>query len=112
MLKKQFDWTGFNTTLCISQKKSEITYLPIIDASPTEYSTIYAMIQRSLEIQQELGIQYLTVVCNEAIYAKMQQIRWKDPNVKQNLILRLGAFHAAMSFLGTMGKDSLDQVLR
>lgn len=98
------DWTGFNTTLCTSQKKSEITYLPIIDASPTEYSTIYAMIQRSLEIQQELGIQYLTVVCDEAIYAKMQQIRWKDPNVKLNLILRLGAFHAAMSFLGTIGK--------
>ena len=98
------DWTGFNTALSNPRKCSQITYLPIIDASPTQYSTIYAMLQKSLKILQELGNQYLTIVCDEAIYSKVQQIRWKDQEMKQKLIIRLGAFHAAMSFIGTIGK--------
>jgi hypothetical protein len=41
-------WTGFNTILCedIIQPVSRIGYLPVIDASPTEFSTIHAILKR------------------------------------------------------------------
>lgn len=52
----------------------------------------------------ELQNRYLTVVCDQAIYAKVQHIRWKDDEMKEKLIIRLGAFHAIMSFCGTIGK--------
>ena len=109
------DWTGFNTLLCKQVRpKSSITYLPIINASPTEYSTLHTFLQKCLRILQELKNPYLAIVCDEAIYAKIQQIRWKNEDFEKLFIVRLGEFHAIMSFCGAIAKrfkDSGFQVL-
>ncbi|XP_070559922.1 uncharacterized protein [Ptychodera flava] len=45
---------------------------------------------------------------DQAIYSKAQEIRWQNEEYTQRLILRLGEFHTAMSFLSTIGKRFKD----
>ena len=68
------------------------TYLPVIDASATELSTINAVLQRSSKIAVELGLQYVCLDFDEAIYSKIQQIRWKDVTYINRFVIRMGAF--------------------
>ena len=100
------NWTGYNTLLCRESipQMSKVTYLPVIDASATELSTINAVLQRSLKIADELGLQYVCLVFDEAIYSKIQQIRWKDVTYMNRFVIRMGAFHMAMAFCGAIGK--------
>jgi hypothetical protein len=51
---------------------------PVIDASPTELSTVNEILNRSEEIANKLDLKYMCLVFEEAIYAKIQQIRWKE----------------------------------
>lgn len=46
----------------------------------------------------------VVLVFDEAIYAKIQQIRWKDERFLSRFIVRLGDFHTTMSFLSAIGK--------
>ena len=41
---------------------------------------------------------------DQAIYCRAQHIRWQDDVFQRGLVLRLGEFHTAMVFLGTIGK--------
>ena len=70
-------WTGFNTLLQSSNVPpvSKIGYLPVIDASPTDLSTVYTILLRSVDIADRLQLESITVVFDQAIYAKAQQIR-------------------------------------
>ena len=83
---------------------SKIGYLPIIDASPTEYSTINAILQRSEKIAVELDLTYATLVFNEAVYAKIQHVRWKNEHFYKRFIVRLGEFHVIMSYVSAVSK--------
>ena len=76
----------------------------MIDASATELSTINAVLQRSSKIADELGLQYVCLVFDEAIYSKIQQIRWKDVTYMNRFVIRMGAFHMAMAFCDAIGK--------
>ena len=60
-------------------------------------------LQQSLKIADELSLEKIVLVFDEAIYAKMQQIRWKDEVLMNRFVVRLGEFHATMSFLSTIG---------
>ena len=66
-------WTGFNTILCKDDipNVSRVGYLPVIDASPTEYSTMNAILKRSNDIADTLQLQYVTLVFDEAVYSKV-----------------------------------------
>jgi hypothetical protein len=70
-------WTGFNILLRQSTipPMSRIRYLPIIDGSPSEYSTLYTALLKSINIADKLSLQHIVLVFDEAIYAKIQQIR-------------------------------------
>lgn len=108
------NWTGFNTELESKQipRLTNIGYLPIIDASPTELSTINTILKRSQEIADLLELQYLSLVFDESIYAKIQMIRWKQPTYYNRFIVRLGDFHMAMSFCGAISKLFKDAGLK
>lgn len=103
-------WTGFNTTLQSSSipRKSKIGYLPIIDASPTEMATVHTVLLRSVDIANNLDLNAITVVFDQAIYSKAQEIRWQHKIFQERLVLRLGDFHLVMAFLGCMGKRFQD----
>lgn len=100
------NWTGCNTSLRSDRipTLSKIIYLPIINAPASEYSTINAILLRSTEIANKVGVSYVCLVFDEAIYAKVQQIRWKHDAYLNRFIVRLGEFHMAMAFCGAIGK--------
>ena len=77
-------------------------------ANPTEYSTVNAILMKSLDICKKLGTKEIVLVFDQAIYSKAQQIRWKEEKYKMPLVLRLGEFHIAMSFLSVIGKRFKD----
>ena len=71
--------TGFNTKLCGNSIPvvSRIGYLAVVDASPTEYSTIKTILKRSYAITDKLQLRYATFEFDKAVYAKVQH--WKQP---------------------------------
>ena len=108
------NWTGFNTLLQSREIPvlSKVGYLPVINAPPTEMSTINAILKKSKEIANRLCIPYACLVFDESIYAKIQEVRWKDTDYLNKFIVRLGEFHMAMSFCGAIGKLFKDAGLR
>jgi hypothetical protein len=109
-------WTGFNTILCkdILHPASRIGYLPVIDASPTKFSTIHAILKRCTEIADKLQLRFATLVFDEAIYSKVQQIRWpwKNDVFYNRFVVRLGEFHVIMSFLSSVARIFQDGGLK
>jgi hypothetical protein len=71
--------TGFNTLL--SRPKlvnSTVAYLPAIDAPVTEYSTVKEVLKRSVEMADKVELNFMVLVFDEAVYAKIQHIRRMD----------------------------------
>ncbi len=99
-------WTGFNTILFSQEppQVSRVGYLPVIDASPTEYSTINTILTRSKDIADKLELKYAVLVSDEAVYAKVQQVRWKEVTFFNRFVVRLGEFHTIMTYLSAMSK--------
>ena len=99
-------WTGFHTLLQGENtlQKSALYYLPVIEASPTEMSTVNSILKRSVQIADQLELDHIVLVFDQAIYAKAQQIRWKNDDFTKRLEVRLGEFHTCMSYLSILGK--------
>ena len=54
----------------VFQKRSVVGYCHTIDASSTEFSTIYTLLVRSIKMADEIGQHDVSVVFDQAIYAK------------------------------------------
>lgn len=97
-------WTGVNILTNHPLDKSSIHYLPIIEASPTEVSTVKHILTSAVKMADSMDIPSVVVVFDQAIYCKAQMIRWNDAALQDRLLIRLGEFHTIMSFLAAMGK--------
>lgn len=90
--------------------------MPIINAPSTEMSTINAILKKSKEIANRLGyicILYVCLVFDESIYAKVQEVHWKEADYLNKCIVRLGELNdMAISFCGAIGKLFKDAGLR
>jgi len=99
-------WTGHNTLLqrgTIPQQ-SNIGYLPVIDASPTDLDTVDTILTHSIVIADKLELNEIVLVMDQAIYAKAQEIHWMNTTFMERLVLRMGEFHTAMAYLSCIGK--------
>ena len=107
-------WTGFHITLQADKvlNKSNIHYLPVVDASPTELTTIYTIMKKSLDLADVLDLGNMVIVCDQAIYAKVQEIRWSNNELMNRLVVRMGEFHTCMAFMAVIGKRFSDAGLR
>lgn len=106
-------WTGFNTKIYKEiPTPSTIGYLPVIDAPVTDMSTINTLLQHSVSICKRLQLPEIVLVFDEAIYAKVQMIRWKHDELKKRLVIRLGDFHTVMSFCTAISKIFKDAGLQ
>ena len=79
--QKVGSWTGFNIQVhdreCIV--KSNIGYLPTINAPATSMSTIKEVLDQSLRIMESLKLTSITCVFDQAIYCKALEIKSKIP---------------------------------
>ena len=64
--------------LCTLNKvrQSSIGYLPVIPASPTESSTVLEILQHDTAIADKLDQEDITIVCDQASYAKALDNVW------------------------------------
>ncbi|XP_070566914.1 uncharacterized protein [Ptychodera flava] len=87
-------WTGFNQKLSgsVTPPVSKIGYLPVIDASPTDKSTVNTILSRSVDIANKLSLQSIVVTMDQAIYSKAQEIRWQNEEYTQRLFYVLESF--------------------
>ena len=98
-------WTGFNTMLHEDIPDAQrVGYLPVINASPNAYSTIHEILKRSMSITEKLKLKYAVLVFDEAMYSKIQHVRWKERIFYDKFVVRLGEFHTIMSFLSAVSK--------
>ena len=83
---------------------SVVGYYPMIDASPTELSTVYTLLKHSIAMADEIRQEDVVIVMDQAIYAKAQEIIWSHPTEFSRVVLRMGAFHICLNLLRIIGK--------
>jgi hypothetical protein len=59
-----------------------------------------------------LQLRFAILVFDEAIYSKVQQIRWKNDVFYNRFVVRLGEFHVIMSFLSSVARIFQDGGLK
>ena len=99
-------WSGFNALVCTKTVPvTKIRYLPFINASPSDLSTIFATLLRLVHIFEELGRHHILITTDLAIYSNAQQIMWSKPEpLVGKVTMRLGGMHLTMAFLASIGK--------
>ena len=99
-------WSGFNALVSTKTVPvAKIRYLPFINASPSDMSTIFTNLLKLVRISEELGQHLILVTADLAIYSKVQQILWSRPEpLVGKVTMRLGAMHLIMAFLASIGK--------
>ena len=103
-------WTAFNALASKGNipAQSTIAYCPVVNASPTEISTVYAVLSKCHVRCSRAGLPYTIVVADQAIYAKALEVVLQRPAELKNVVLRLGAFHTASTFISIIGKRFKD----
>ena len=64
-----------------------------------------------MKIARQLDVKVVCVF-DQALYAKVTEILWKDEEKMRTIIVRMGAFHTICNFLATIGKRFKDAGLR
>jgi hypothetical protein len=107
-------WTGFNilTRDDINVEVDTIGYLPTINAPATEISTAHEILCRALAIQQYLSLENIVVVADQALYAKLTDVAWKQKLKFESIVLMMGNFHIICNLLSIIGKLFRDAGLR
>ena len=107
-------WTGFNIAPRSEEPvfKDVVAYLPTINAPATELTTVNEILQQSEDIRRRLNLQEVVAVMDQALYAKACEVTWKNRDVYDYIILRLGTFHTICNLLSIIGKRFQDAGLR
>lgn len=100
-------WTGYNKQKCPEEQllpKSKLYYLDVIEVPPNSLSTVNHIFDLIVHIADELELKSITIVMDQALCSKAQDIRWKNSQLAERIVMRLGEFHTCMAFLGAIGK--------
>ncbi len=106
---ENMEWYGFNNQLARKQvpasAKPATVYLfgPLIDAPPSHPDTVLTSLLYMKKSLAELGMTYANLSIDMQLYMVAQQIKWWEPARFNEVILRPGAMHIIMSFLGCIG---------
>ena len=98
------NWSGFMlcATILAPQKgsHSSIEFLPIIDLSPSNKSSIYSTLLFIIEQVNKMNVETPCVTFDQSLWLKATNITHAESLL---IICRLGGFHTLMSFLGSNG---------
>lgn len=99
-------WKGWLSAATMSQKetKSLIHYMPPINASVNELSTVKQILQVSQDATKETGQSTTFVTFDLAVARKAYALIWQNPESYKHVFVHLGVFHTMMSYLGAVGK--------
>ena len=100
------NWSGLMQTISKGSHpgKSSVAFLPMIDMDPTNMSCVYSTLKF---VEAQCKRQHTTpiITFDQPLWWKAQLIVESEPpdSELRSIILRLGGFHAEMSFLGCIG---------
>ena len=98
-------WSSFNAVVHPKiPVRTNIGYCPIINASPTEYNTVYTVMKNVQGMMASLSQKDSVITFDLAIYMKAKEIQWRQPEEFQDMVIRMGGFHIALNFLAVLGK--------
>ena len=95
------NWSGYITNISSGTYpgKSTITFLPIIDFSPTDPTCIYTTLEFVIDQAKSLNIRTLVLTFDQLIWLKATEMA---NCMSMNIVLILGGFHL-MKFMGSIG---------
>lgn len=101
------NWSGFmdRITQNLPYEKSQVLLLPFVNQSPSNYNTIYSVLDFASKNISEFNQKTCFVTFDQPLYIKARDIVAsceQNTNIS-NIIVRLGGFHLLMSFLGCIG---------
>ena len=104
---------GFNTRASRRQglspkDKTHINYLPLIDAKPSDPSTILTSMTKAQRLTNAKGQHWVIYTTDLQLYNMTCQIIWNEFTA---FIPRLGGMHFLISFIGTVGANAVDSGL-
>ena len=110
------EFNGYNTKVCRDeghalQPKTKIVYMPLIDMPPAHHSTMFTVLLKAKEICNDLGQEYVVFTCDQQLYRVAVQVKWNNPDLLDNVHLRLGGMHLLMSYCGCVGTLMADSGL-
>ena len=110
------EFNGFNTRAsrrqCLSPKnKIHVNYLPLIDAKPSDPSTILTSMMKAQRLTNAKGQHWVIYTIDLQLYKVTYQIIWNDIEKLTAFIPRLGGVHFLMCFIRTVGAKAADSGL-
>ena len=85
-------------------RKTTVEYMPPVNAPITDNMTVMHVLKISQEASAAVGQAYTIVTFDLAAAKKAYEILWSYPERFQNVRVRLGAFHMACAYIGSLVK--------
>jgi len=96
-------WSGFSSLVTEADiPLATVRYLPFTHAPPSDFSTIYTILQTLIAIAFAQGQHHFLVTADLAIYSKAEQILWEKTKLQNKVTMRLGGMHLIMAFLASI----------
>lgn len=105
-----------NLTTVFSYEKSKIVFLPFIDSNPSDYNTLFTIINFAINKARSVAMESCIITFGQALYMKEQDIV-SAVYLADDLIItiKLGAFNMMSHFFRCIGnimtRNSLKKVL-
>ena len=100
-------WRSFNDFLIEKESPATVIgYGPIIQKSPTDAAVVGSSLEYCMSATSKVGQEYTVVACDQVIYEIALGLKKKNPAKFETLILRMGGFHIASSYLGFLMRSS------
>ena len=103
-------WTGFDISVHSKVPVSQdvIGYPPTIDAPATDMATVHEVLVQTLKIKSTLKLKSTVLVFDQTLYAKANEVQWKQSERFKDIVLRIKVFHTACTLLSIIGKAFQD----
>ena len=99
------DFNGYNCKQlresgCSLKPKSKVTFLPLIDKTPSDPSTILTVMHEAKRITVQAGQEFTVFTLDQQLYKVALDVIWSDALQWNHMIPRSGGMHWLMSFIG------------
>ena len=83
--------------------KTKIIYMPLLDMVPANPTTMQTSMVQAKRLAAEHGQNFCIYTCDQQLYCIAATILWNNPDLSNDLYLRLGGMHFLMSYIGSIG---------
>ena len=115
------DINGYNTKIArtsgeSTKPKTNILYLPLLDQTPSDPSTMLTTIKEAERVTNEAEQEITIFTADQQLCKVALDIPWADQPRFLNFMTRIGGMHWLMSFIGCvgvlMGNIGLNEILK